>query len=66
VLSGAAPVPWRSRLVEQAITGSTLDEATLDRAAVAVVQGADPLEHNGYKLPLFAGLIREELAAIRG
>jgi xanthine dehydrogenase YagS FAD-binding subunit len=65
VLSGAAPVPWRSRPVEEAITGTSLDAAALDRAAAAVVQGAEPLEHNAYKLPLFAALVRQELAALR-
>lgn len=65
VLSGAAPVPWRSRPVEEAITGTGLEDAALERAAAAVVQGAEPLEHNAYKLPLFAALIRQELAAMR-
>ena len=26
--------------------------------------GAEPLEHNGYKLPLFKGLIAEQLEAL--
>lgn len=64
VLSGAAPVPWRSRATEEAVRGRVLDDETLTLAAEAVVRGAEPLEHNGYKVPLFAGLIRDELAAL--
>jgi len=64
VLSGAAPVPWRSRLVEAAIRGRTLKGETIAAAAEAVVQGAQPLEKNAYKLPLFRGVIEEELARI--
>ena len=64
VLSGAAPVPWRSKEVEGVITGEKLDARTIARAADAVVRDAEPLEHNGYKVPLFRGLIEEELGAI--
>jgi len=33
-------------------------------AAEAAIAGAEPLEHNGYKLPLFKGLIAEQLEAL--
>jgi len=65
-LSGAAPVPWRAAGVEAAITGKALDEATIAAAAEAVIAGAEPLERNAYKLPLFQGLITDQLEAIRG
>ena len=64
VLSGAAPVPWRSQAVEAAIRGKTLDAKTLAAAVDAVVEGAQPLEKNAYKLPLFRGVITEELERI--
>lgn len=64
VLSGAAPVPWRSEAVERVVTGTSLDAATLARAREAVVEGAEPLEHNGYKIPLFKAVIGEELAKL--
>jgi xanthine dehydrogenase YagS FAD-binding subunit len=63
-LSGAAPVPWRSRAVETAITGTTLDAAAVAAASAAVVEGADPLAENGYKLELFKGLLTEQLTRI--
>lgn len=65
-LSGAAPVPWRAAATEAAIVGSTLDDATIEKAAAATVAGAEPLEHNGYKVALFEGLMKEQLEAIRG
>lgn len=64
VLGGAAPVPWRSREVEEAITGRRLDAETVTRAAVAAVKNAQPLKQNGYKISLFRGMMEEELAAI--
>ena len=64
-LSGAAPVPWRSQPVEDAIVGRRLDSATIQKAAEAVVKDADPLPENTYKMDLFKGVIEEELSAIR-
>ena len=63
VLGGAAPIPWRSPEAEEAITGRPLDEAAIARAAAAAMKAARPLEHNGYKIDLFKGLLAEELAA---
>ena len=63
-LSGVAPVPWRAPGVEAAITGKTLDPATIAAAAEAAVQGAEPLSENGYKIALVKGLVAEQLEAI--
>ncbi|HPA81370.1 MAG TPA: xanthine dehydrogenase family protein subunit M [Thermoanaerobaculales bacterium] len=63
-LSGAAPVPWRSRAVEQAIVGRPLDAGTIAAAADAAVAGAEPLAKNAYKLPMFRGLIIDELEKV--
>ena len=59
VLSGAAPIPWRSTAVEQAITGRKLDPETVKAASEVIVKDAVPLEHNAYKLPLFRAVIQE-------
>jgi xanthine dehydrogenase YagS FAD-binding subunit len=64
-LSGVAPVPWRAAGVEAALTGKTLDAATIAAAAEAAVAGAEPLSENGYKVPLVKGLVTEQLEAIR-
>jgi xanthine dehydrogenase YagS FAD-binding subunit len=65
-LSGAAPVPWRAKGAEATIIGTSLDDATIAKAAAATVAGAEPLAHNGYKVPLFEGLVKEQLEAIKG
>jgi xanthine dehydrogenase YagS FAD-binding subunit len=65
VLSGAAPIPWRSREVEEAIQGTALEPDVCRRAAEAAMRDAQPLKRNGYKVPLFRGVIEEALTAIR-
>ena len=65
VLSGAAPVPWRAREVEEIITDSPLDAAVVRRAAAAAVARAVPLGKNGYKVALFQGMLEEELEKMR-
>ncbi len=63
VLSGAAPIPWRSPEAEDIITGRPLEESIIARAAAAAMKAARPLRHNEYKIELFKGLLAEELAA---
>lgn len=64
VLSGAAPIPWRSKAVEQAVAGRKLDSETAERAAEAAVKDAQPLDHNEYKIPLFRAIVRDQLAKL--
>jgi xanthine dehydrogenase YagS FAD-binding subunit len=64
VLSGVAPVPWRSHEVEQVITGKQIDAATAREAAEAGMRNAVALKRNAYKIPLFKGVIEEELLAL--
>ncbi len=65
VLSGVAPVPWRSEAAEKALAGKRLDAATIAAAAEAAVAGAEPMEHNAYKVAMVRGLVQEELDAIK-
>ncbi len=65
VLSGAAPVPWRSKEIEDTVIGQRLDEEVISKAAAASMIAAQPLKHNGYKTILFRGMVEEELTAIR-
>jgi len=64
VLSGAAPVPWRSKEVEKVITGRELDGRVIISAGRAAVDKARPLKKNAYKIGLFQGMIEEELEAL--
>jgi xanthine dehydrogenase YagS FAD-binding subunit len=59
-LSGAAPVPWRSKEVEEVITGRTLDRATVAKGASVVMHQASPLSQNVYKVSLFEAAMEEE------
>jgi xanthine dehydrogenase YagS FAD-binding subunit len=64
VLSGAAPIPWRSKEAEQTLSGNPLNTETITRAVNAALKKAEPLEKNSYKIPLFQGMLEEELRAI--
>jgi xanthine dehydrogenase YagS FAD-binding subunit len=61
VLSGAAPIPWRAVDAEKALMGNVLDPDSIKRTAALSVNNARPLNHNAYKIPLFRGMIEEEL-----
>ena len=65
-LSGAAPVPWRSKEVEEVIAGQSLDRSTVAKAASSVIEQANPLAQNGYKVSLFAAALEEELERAAG
>ncbi len=65
VLSGAAPVPWRSREIENAVIGNRLDPEVIAKAASSAMIAAQPLAQNDYKVALFRSLVTEELTAIR-
>jgi xanthine dehydrogenase YagS FAD-binding subunit len=64
VLSGVAPVPWRSTEAEKAIIGKPLDATAVAFAAEAAVKGAMPMADNGYKVPLVRGILEEILTAL--
>ncbi|HEY3380746.1 MAG TPA: xanthine dehydrogenase family protein subunit M [Vicinamibacterales bacterium] len=64
VLSGVAPVPWRAEGAEQAIIGKVLTPDVAAAAGEAAVKGAEPLEKNGYKVPLIKGVVIEALLGL--
>ena len=64
VFGGVAPVPWRSKATEKVLRGQRIDAALAARAADAAVADADPLEQNGYKVPLLHGAVEESLLAV--
>jgi len=64
VLSAAAPIPWRSIEVEEILTDKQINSKTVAKAVNVVMKNAQPLEKNGYKIPLFKGILEEELLAI--
>jgi xanthine dehydrogenase YagS FAD-binding subunit len=63
VVNAVAAKPRRLKNVEAAITGKPRNEETADMAGKMAVEGAQPLRHNGYKVPLMRNLVKR---AIRG
>ena len=66
VFSGAAPKPWPAPGIEELITGQKITPDLARRAARAALEEAEPMEQNGYKVPLFKGVIEEELLKMAG
>jgi xanthine dehydrogenase YagS FAD-binding subunit len=63
VVNAVAAHPMRLTAVEAAIAGKPANEDTAKIAGDLAIQGAQPLAHNGYKIPLMRNLVRR---AIRG
>ncbi|MFE5144497.1 FAD binding domain-containing protein [Streptomyces fagopyri] len=49
--------PWRAREAERALLGGPADADAFAAAADAELAAADPLPHNGYKVPLTRNLV---------
>jgi xanthine dehydrogenase YagS FAD-binding subunit len=62
-VNGVAAHPMRLRRVEDAVRGKPRSEATANLAGELAIEGAQPLQHNGYKIPLMRNLVKR---AIRG
>jgi xanthine dehydrogenase YagS FAD-binding subunit len=66
VAGSVAPVPWRLKKVEALVEGQRIDAALAARAGAAAAEGATPLAHNGYKLPLLSAAVRRALLGAAG
>ena len=62
-VNGVAAHPVRLTAVEAAVTGKPRSEETGDLAGQLAIQGAEPLQYNGFKVPLLRNLVKR---AIRG
>jgi xanthine dehydrogenase YagS FAD-binding subunit len=59
-VGGVAPVPLRSRAVEEALVGvAASDRSAIEEAAREVADGADPLPQTGHKVPLLIALVAD-------
>jgi xanthine dehydrogenase YagS FAD-binding subunit len=63
VVNAVAAHPLRLTAVEAAVAGKPRNEETAKMAGDLAIRGAQPLEHNGYKIPLMRNLVKR---AIRG
>ena len=64
VLGGVAPVPWRVPTAEKLLEGSALDDNACRAAADALLEAAEPLRDNGYKVTLARELVRRALRSL--
>jgi len=62
-VGAVAARPLRLQAVERAIAGRPMNDETAAMAGEMAIQGAVPLRHNGYKVPLMRNLVRR---AVRG
>jgi xanthine dehydrogenase YagS FAD-binding subunit len=62
-VNGVAAHPVRLTAVEAALVGKPRNEETAEMAGQLAIQGAEPLQYNGYKVPLLRNLVKR---AIRG
>ena len=61
-VNAAAPRPMRLKSVEDAVRGQTANDATGEMAGKLAVEGAVPLQFNGYKIPLMRNLVKRAIA----
>jgi xanthine dehydrogenase YagS FAD-binding subunit len=62
-LNGVAAHPVRLKAVEAAVVGKPRNDETAELAGQLAIRGAQPLQYNGYKVPLMRNLVKR---AIRG
>jgi xanthine dehydrogenase YagS FAD-binding subunit len=62
-VNGVAAHPVRLTAVEAAVVGKPRNEETAEMAGQIAIRGAEPLQYNGYKVPLLRNLVKR---AIRG
>lgn len=65
VLGAISNIPHEVPAANQFLEGKNLDEATADKAAGLILEKAQPLAENGYKLPIARALIRRTLLQLK-
>jgi xanthine dehydrogenase YagS FAD-binding subunit len=63
-VNGAAARPLRLEQVEDAVRGKSPTAATGELAGRLAVQGAVPLQFNGYKIPLMRNLVKRAIGGV--
>jgi xanthine dehydrogenase YagS FAD-binding subunit len=61
VVNAVSCVPMRLRSVEQQIVGEQVSEELAEAAGEVAIQGARPLVHNRYKIPLMRNLVKRAI-----
>jgi xanthine dehydrogenase YagS FAD-binding subunit len=63
-VNGVAAHPVRLVQVEAAVAGKARSAATADAAGQIAIEGAEPLRHNGYKVPLLRNLVKRSIRGV--
>jgi xanthine dehydrogenase YagS FAD-binding subunit len=66
VVNGVAAHPVRLTAVEAAVQGKPRNEETAELAGQLAVRGAQPLQYNGYKVPLMRNLVKRAIRGVAG
>src|SRR5712671_4932894 len=66
VVNGVAAHPVRLTAVEAAVVGKPRNEETAELAGQLAVRGAQPLQYNGYKVPLVRNLVKRSIRGVNG
>jgi xanthine dehydrogenase YagS FAD-binding subunit len=61
-----SPMPHQVAAANDFLEGKSLDEPTVAQAADLILRGAQPLQFNGYKVPMARALIRRTLLHLKG
>jgi len=64
VLGHVAPTPWVAAKASRALEGKALSDETIEQAAQAAVDGAQPLSGNEYKVKLVRVAVKRALAEV--
>jgi len=66
VLGAVAPIPWRSKAAEAALTGKPLNEQTAASAGEAAVREAKPMSGNAYKVQIAKTAVKRAIMNAAG
>jgi xanthine dehydrogenase YagS FAD-binding subunit len=66
VLSGVAPIPWRSPEAEAVLKGKAITPELAEQAGKAAVAKAQPLSQNAYKVPLTQAIVKQAILRVAG
>ena len=66
VLSGVAPIPWRSPEAEAVLKGKAITPELAEQAGKAAVSKAQPLAQNAYKVPLTQAIVKQAVLKAAG
>jgi xanthine dehydrogenase YagS FAD-binding subunit len=66
VLSGVAPIPWRSPEAEAVLKGKAITPELAEQAGKAAVAKAQPLSQNAYKVPLTQAIVKQAILRAAG